>query len=62
MQYLTIRPMNWKPYLPEIFLGISLGMIALEAAGAVFGPPGWRAEGRGLTSKNIRADWEAHHG
>ena len=32
MQYLTIRPMNWKPHLPEIFLGISLGMIALEAA------------------------------
>ena len=24
--------MNWKPHLPEIFLGISLGMIALEAA------------------------------
>jgi hypothetical protein len=24
--------MNWKPHLPEIFLGISLGMIAIEAA------------------------------
>jgi sterol desaturase/sphingolipid hydroxylase (fatty acid hydroxylase superfamily) len=26
-----------------------------EAAGAVFGPPGWRADGQGPTSKNIRA-------
>jgi len=24
--------MQWKPHLPEIFLGISLGMIAIEAA------------------------------
>src|ERR1700722_17537825 len=24
--------MNWRPHLPEIFLGISLGMIAVEAA------------------------------
>jgi hypothetical protein len=32
MQYLTIRCMNWKPHLPEIFLGISLAMIAIEAA------------------------------
>src|SRR5258708_36576605 len=31
-QYLTIRAMHWKPHLPEIFLGISLGMIAIEAA------------------------------
>jgi hypothetical protein len=31
-QYLTIRAMHWKPQLPEIFLGISLGMIAIEAA------------------------------
>jgi hypothetical protein len=31
-QYLTIRAMNWKPHLPEIFLLISLGMIAIEAA------------------------------
>lgn len=73
--------MNWKPHLPEIFLGISLGMIAIEAAlsgaiirevrashsvreavGVVFGPPGWRAEGQGLTSKNIRAGWEARYG
>ena len=33
-----------------------------EAAGVVFGPPGWRADGQGLTSKNIRAGSEAHHG
>ena len=32
MQYLTMRAMNWKPHLPEIFLGISLGTIAAEAA------------------------------
>ena len=32
LQYLTIARMNWKPHLPEIFLGISLGMIAVEAA------------------------------
>jgi hypothetical protein len=24
--------MNWKPHLPEIFLGISLAMIAIEGA------------------------------
>jgi hypothetical protein len=96
--------MNWKPHLPEIFLGISLAMIAVEAAlsrsavieahykssdtwaslgmqagnivmnlamaggvfaealGVVFGPPGWRADGQGLTSKNIRSGWEARYG
>jgi hypothetical protein len=27
-----MRAMNWKPHLPEIFLGISLGTIAAEAA------------------------------
>jgi sterol desaturase/sphingolipid hydroxylase (fatty acid hydroxylase superfamily) len=26
-----------------------------EALGSVFGPPGWRADGQGLTSKRIRA-------
>jgi sterol desaturase/sphingolipid hydroxylase (fatty acid hydroxylase superfamily) len=31
-QYLTIQAMNWKPHLPEIFLGISLGTIGIEAA------------------------------
>ena len=30
-----------------------------EAAGLVLGPPGWRADGRGSTSRNIRAAWTA---
>jgi sterol desaturase/sphingolipid hydroxylase (fatty acid hydroxylase superfamily) len=30
-----------------------------EAAGAVFGPPGWRADGSGETSQAIRAAWTA---
>ena len=29
------------------------------AAGIVFGPPGWRADGGGLTSARIRAAWRA---
>jgi len=29
-----------------------------EARGVVFGAPGWRPDGRGLTSENIRADWK----
>jgi sterol desaturase/sphingolipid hydroxylase (fatty acid hydroxylase superfamily) len=28
-----------------------------EALGVAFGPPGWRADGTGLTSANIRAAW-----
>jgi sterol desaturase/sphingolipid hydroxylase (fatty acid hydroxylase superfamily) len=32
-----------------------------EAVGVLFGPPGWRADGAGLTSKNIRADWRLRH-
>ena len=30
-----------------------------EALGVIFGPPGWRPGGRGLTSKNIRSEWNA---
>ncbi len=30
-----------------------------EAAGIVFGPPGWRADGTGRTSAAIRAEWVA---
>jgi sterol desaturase/sphingolipid hydroxylase (fatty acid hydroxylase superfamily) len=30
-----------------------------EAAFVVFGPPGWRADGMGTTSQNIRAEWLA---
>ena len=33
-----------------------------EAAGVVFGPPGWRADGQGLTSANIRREWRLRHG
>jgi sterol desaturase/sphingolipid hydroxylase (fatty acid hydroxylase superfamily) len=29
-----------------------------EAVGVVFGPPGWRADGRGQTSSNIRTAWQ----
>jgi hypothetical protein len=29
------------------------------ALGVVFGPPGWRADGAGQTSANIRAAWAA---
>jgi sterol desaturase/sphingolipid hydroxylase (fatty acid hydroxylase superfamily) len=32
-----------------------------EAIGTVFGPPGWRADGRGLTSANIRNEWSVRH-
>jgi sterol desaturase/sphingolipid hydroxylase (fatty acid hydroxylase superfamily) len=32
-----------------------------EALGVVFGPPGWRPDGRGLTSKNIRNEWTGRH-
>jgi sterol desaturase/sphingolipid hydroxylase (fatty acid hydroxylase superfamily) len=28
-----------------------------EALGVLFGPPGWRADGSGLTSANIRNEW-----
>jgi hypothetical protein len=28
-----------------------------EATGVVFGSPGWRADGNGLTSANIRNEW-----
>lgn len=30
-----------------------------EALGVIFGPPGWRPGGRGLTSKNIRNERHA---
>ena len=32
-----------------------------EAAGSVFGPPGWRPDGRGPTSANIRNEWRLRH-
>jgi sterol desaturase/sphingolipid hydroxylase (fatty acid hydroxylase superfamily) len=35
---------------------------AREVLGATFGPPGWRADGAGQTSANIRAAWAAARG
>jgi sterol desaturase/sphingolipid hydroxylase (fatty acid hydroxylase superfamily) len=32
-----------------------------EAVGLLFGPPGWRADGKGLTSANIRSEWRVRH-
>jgi sterol desaturase/sphingolipid hydroxylase (fatty acid hydroxylase superfamily) len=32
-----------------------------EAIGVSFGPPGWRADGKGLTSANIRHEWGVRH-
>jgi sterol desaturase/sphingolipid hydroxylase (fatty acid hydroxylase superfamily) len=49
---------EWMAIIREVFAARSVR----EAAGVVFGPPGWRADGLGLTSKNIRAGWEARHG
>jgi sterol desaturase/sphingolipid hydroxylase (fatty acid hydroxylase superfamily) len=40
----------------------SRGRSAREVLGIVFGPPGWRADGQGLTSKNIRSGWRARYG
>jgi sterol desaturase/sphingolipid hydroxylase (fatty acid hydroxylase superfamily) len=49
---------EWAAIVREVFAARSVR----EALGVVFGPPGWRADGQGLTSKNIRAGWEVHHG
>ena len=38
--------MNWKPHLPEIFLGTSLGAIAIEAALSRFAAIGARYRAR----------------
>jgi sterol desaturase/sphingolipid hydroxylase (fatty acid hydroxylase superfamily) len=31
------------------------------ALGVVLGPPGWRPDGQGTTSSNIRREWSLHH-
>ena len=49
---------EWIAIIREVLAARSLR----EAAGVIFGPPGWRADGQGLTSKNIRGGWEASHG
>lgn len=43
---------EWAAVVREVFAARSLR----EVIGIVFGPPGWRADGRGQTSKNIRAE------
>jgi hypothetical protein len=48
--------MHWKPHLPEIFLGISLGMIAIEAA--LSGIAAVKARYRAI---DTCACWEARH-
>jgi hypothetical protein len=64
--------MNWKPHPPEIFLRISLGMIAIEAAlsrvaavnaryraSDTFASLGMQAGN--IAMNNIRTAWEARH-
>ena len=46
---------EWASIVRELFAARS----TREALGTIFGPPGWRADGRGLTSRNIRADWRS---
>jgi sterol desaturase/sphingolipid hydroxylase (fatty acid hydroxylase superfamily) len=46
---------EWAAILRELVAARS----PREALGVVFGPPGWRADGKGLTSRNIRAAWQA---
>jgi sterol desaturase/sphingolipid hydroxylase (fatty acid hydroxylase superfamily) len=48
---------EWVAIIRDLFAARS----AREAVGVIFGPPGWRADGQGLTSKNIRTGWEARH-
>jgi sterol desaturase/sphingolipid hydroxylase (fatty acid hydroxylase superfamily) len=43
---------EWSAIVRELLAARSLR----EAIGVVFGAPGWRADGRGRTSKNIRAE------
>jgi hypothetical protein len=42
---------EWRTMARDVAASRSLR----EAIGVVFGPPGWRSDGSGLTSKNIRA-------
>jgi len=46
---------EWAALLRDLARARSLR----EATGAVFGPPGWRADGSGETSQAIRAAWAA---
>jgi len=46
---------EWIAMLRDLLAARSLR----EAVAVVFGPPGWRADGRGATSAAIRAEWAA---
>jgi hypothetical protein len=46
---------EWISIVRDVFASRSLR----EAVGVAFGPPGWRADGRGSTSANIRDEWRA---
>ena len=50
---LAIAFHEWLAILRDLWRANSLR----EALGVVFGPPGWRPDGGGQTSKNIRSDW-----
>jgi sterol desaturase/sphingolipid hydroxylase (fatty acid hydroxylase superfamily) len=49
---------EWTALIRELFTARTWR----EAVGVLFGPPGWRPDGRGLTSENIRSDWRMRHG
>jgi sterol desaturase/sphingolipid hydroxylase (fatty acid hydroxylase superfamily) len=48
---------EWASIVRDVFAARSWR----EAAGVVFGPPGWRPDGKGLTSANIRNEWSVRH-
>lgn len=52
---LVIAFHEWAAIARDLFAARSLR----EAAGVVFGPPGWRADGTGQTTAAIRAAWRA---
>ena len=49
---------EWASIVREVRVSHSLR----EAISVIFGPPGWRLDGRGLTSRNIRLEWEVNRG
>ena len=44
---------EWRAMLADAWRGAG----AAAKLGALFGPPGWRADGQGRTSAAIRAEW-----
>ena len=49
---------EWSAIVRDLFAARS----PREVVGVIFGPPGWRADGQGLTSRRIRADWQISRG